>query len=109
MEWWPRDGDPGLINRFALQRSDAHRYPVFMPTVFVENGYRVSFYSYDLSERIHVHVFKAGHECKMWLDDLSVAFNFGFRSHEIAEIRRLVTARRAEIVQRWLEHGRGES
>lgn len=49
-----------------------------MPTVFIENGYRVSFYSYDLAERIHVHVFKAGHECKIWLDDLSLAFNRGF-------------------------------
>ena len=77
-----------------------------MPTVFVQNGYRASFYSYDLGERIHVHVFKAGHECKVWLDDLSVAFNHGFRPGEITEIRRLVVDRRAEIVKRWLEHGR---
>lgn len=77
-----------------------------MPTVFIENGYRVSFYSYDLAERIHVHVFKAGHECKIWLDDLSLAFNRGFKAHEVAEILRLVTARRAEIIEQWLEHGR---
>ena len=32
-----------------------------MPTVFVQNGFRVSFYSYDLPGRMHVHVFKAGH------------------------------------------------
>ncbi|MGB7747119.1 MAG: hypothetical protein WBN75_07520 [Verrucomicrobiia bacterium] len=31
-----------------------------MPTVFIHNGYRVSFYSYDLAERMHVHVFKSG-------------------------------------------------
>jgi hypothetical protein len=36
-----------------------------MPTVFIQDGYRVSFYSYDLAERIHVHVFKGGHECKV--------------------------------------------
>ncbi len=77
-----------------------------MPTVFVQNGYRVSFFSYDLAERIHVHVFKAGHECKVWLDDLSLAFNHGFRSGEVAEIRRMVAERRAEIVEQWLEHGR---
>lgn len=40
-----------------------------MPTVFVQNGYRASFYSYDLAEPMHVHVFKAGHECKMWLGE----------------------------------------
>jgi Domain of unknown function (DUF4160) len=77
-----------------------------MPTVFLQNGYRVSFYSYDLAERIHVHVFKAGHECKVWIDDLTVAFNHGFKTHEIAEIRQMLMARRVEIVDRWLEHGR---
>jgi hypothetical protein len=43
-----------------------------MQTVFVQNGYRASFYSYDLAEPMHVHVFKAGHECKMWLGDFSI-------------------------------------
>ena len=56
-----------------------------MPTVFIQNGYRVSFYSYDLAERMHVHIFKAGHECKVWLDDLSLAFNRGFKPQEAAE------------------------
>ena len=77
-----------------------------MPTVFIQNGYRVSFYSYDLAERMHVHIFKSGHECKVWLDDLTVAFNRGFRAHDVAEIRQMVMERRAEIVERWLEHGR---
>ena len=80
-----------------------------VPTVFVQSGYRVSFYSYDLAERIHVHVFKAGHECKVWLDDFTVAFNRGFKPKEIAEIRRMVMERRGEIVERWLEHGRSAS
>lgn len=77
-----------------------------MPTIFMQNGYRVSFYSYDLEERIHVHVSKAGCECKIWIDDLSLAFDRGFKSHELAEIRRMIAARRAEIVERWIEHGR---
>ena len=77
-----------------------------MPTVFIHNGYRVSFYSYDLAERMHVHVFKAGRECKIWLDDLSLAFNRGFRMQEVAEIRRMIVERRVEIIDRWLEHGR---
>jgi hypothetical protein len=77
-----------------------------MPTVFVQNGYRVSFYSYDLAEPIHVHVFKAGHECKMWLENFTIAYNHGFSPTEIAEIRRMVMERRAEIVDRWLAHGR---
>ncbi|HIG29589.1 MAG TPA: DUF4160 domain-containing protein [Verrucomicrobiales bacterium] len=77
-----------------------------MPTVFIQSGYRVSFYSYDLAERIHVHVFKAGSECKEWMDDLTIAFSRGFRSHEIAEIRRIVSDRRNEIVIKWQGHER---
>ena len=80
-----------------------------MPTVFIQNVYRVSFYSYDLAERMHVHVFKAGHECKIWLDDLAVAFSRGFKPHEVAAIRRMIAERRVEIVERWLEHGRNEN
>jgi len=77
-----------------------------VPTVFLHNGYRVSFYSYDLGERVHVHVFKAGCECKVWLSDLTLAFNHGFKPAEVAEIRRILIARRTEIIQSWLEHGR---
>ena len=51
----------------------------------------------------------SGHECKIWLDDLALAFNRGFKPHEVAEIRRMIAARRAEIVERWLEHGRNEN
>jgi len=58
-----------------------------------------AFYSYDLAERMHVHVFKSGSECKIWLDDLALAFNRGFKPHEVAEIRRMVSERRAEIVR----------
>ena len=39
---------------------------------------------------------------------LAVAFNFGFKPHEVAEIRRIILERRAEIVERWLERGRNE-
>lgn len=55
---------------------------------------------------MHVHVFKAGHECKLWLDDFTLAFNHGFKPGEVAEIQRLIAERRGEIVERWLEHGR---
>ena len=59
-----------------------------------------------LAERIHVQVFKSGSECKVWMDDLAIAFNRGFRAHDIAEIRRLLADRRAEIVAKWQEHER---
>ncbi len=34
-------------------------------------------------------------------------FQSGIQVHEIAEIHRMVSERHAEIIQRWLEHGRG--
>ena len=37
---------------------------------------------------------------------LFVFLDRGFKSNEINEIRRMITERRAEIVERWLEHGR---
>lgn len=55
---------------------------------------------------MHVHVFKAGRECKVWLADLAIAFNRGFKPDEIGNIQRIIRARRAEIVERWPEHGR---
>jgi hypothetical protein len=77
-----------------------------MPTVFVHKGYRVSFYSYDLTEPMHVHVFKAGRECKVWMADLSLSFNRGFREHDLREIRELLAARRQDILEKWQEHER---
>jgi len=52
------------------------------------------------------YVFKRGHECKFWLDDLTLAFNHGFRPVDIGEGRRNVMERREDIVKHWLEHGR---
>jgi hypothetical protein len=43
-----------------------------VPTVLRQNGYRFSFYSYDLGEPIHVHVTKDGREAKIWLSPVRV-------------------------------------
>lgn len=51
-----------------------------MPTVLRWRGYRFFWYPYDAIEPAHVHVFKDGAECKIWLHDLSVAFNHGHSS-----------------------------
>ena len=76
-----------------------------MPTVFIQNGYRVSF-TVTTWPNVFMHVFKAGAECKVWMDDLTIAFNRGFKAHDIAEIRRFLSDRRAEIVAKWQEHER---
>ncbi len=75
-----------------------------MPTAFRAKGYRFFFFSLEGSERLHVHVEKAGAYAKFWLEPVSLARNRGFRSHELTEIRKLVEANRAMLEEKWDEH-----
>jgi len=61
-----------------------------MPRVKIPNiPWRVSFYSFDLKERRHVHVFRDGLECKVWIENnVEVAWNRGFAESEINDILR---------------------
>ena len=74
-----------------------------MPTIFSENGYRFSFYSYDLGEPMHVHVTKSGCEAKVWMQPLKLEQNDGFKSHEVGEILRLAEENRKQIERTWNE------
>lgn len=74
-----------------------------MPTVLRQNGYRFSFYSYDLGEPIHVHVTKDGREAKVWLSPARLEWNDGFRRHELLEILEIVAANKQLIEARWYE------
>ncbi len=47
-----------------------------------QNGFIFKIYSNEES-RIHIHVVKAGNECKYWLEPgIELAENFGFYSKE---------------------------
>lgn len=72
-----------------------------MPRIPIPNcPYRVSFFSFDLAERRHVHVRRERFECKVWIEpDIEVAWNSGFASHELNAIVRLVTENRNLIQQ----------
>ena len=63
-----------------------------MPRVKIPNiPWRVSFYSFDLRERRHVHVFRERKECKVWIENgLEVAWNRGFADSELADILRMI-------------------
>ena len=50
-----------------------------MPTLLRWKGYRFFFFSADGWEPPHVHVEKDGEQAKLWLSDLRVAINMGFR------------------------------
>ncbi len=63
-----------------------------MPRVKIPNiPWRVSFYSYDLGERRHVHVLRERMECKVWIENgIKVAWNRGFAENEISDILRMI-------------------
>jgi hypothetical protein len=72
-----------------------------MPRIPIPNTpYRVSFFSFDLAERRHVHVRRERFECKVWIEPIiEVAWNSGFASHELNDIVRLVEGHRNLIQQ----------
>jgi Domain of unknown function (DUF4160) len=63
--------------------------------------YHFSFYSTDCSEPVHVHVKAQGKEAKIWVKNRKVAFNKGFRDHELSEILRFLTKHEEIITREW--------
>ena len=63
-----------------------------MPRVKIPNiPWRVSFYSFDRSERRHVHVSRDRMECKFWVEpNVQLAWNRGFAEHELGDILRTI-------------------
>ena len=63
-----------------------------MPRVKIPNiPWRVSFYSFDLRERRHVHVFRERMECKVWIENgIEIAWNRGFTEAESNDILRMI-------------------
>ena len=77
-----------------------------MPTILREKGYQFFFVSSDSGEPIHIHVTKQAHLCKVWLGTMKVAYNHGFRPHELREITRIVAAHQTMIHEKWTEYFR---
>jgi len=75
-----------------------------MPTVLRWSGYRVYFFSHDCQEPPHVHVDRSGCTAKVWLQPIAVVWNIGYAPHQLTEIRRLIGAKRDEILELWNEH-----
>lgn len=51
--------------------------------------------------RRYIHVESSDGHAKFWLDPVSLADSDGYNLREIARIRRLVEANRAELRERW--------
>lgn len=74
-----------------------------MPVIFRQKGFAFFFFMFDLREPVHVHVRKGRNEAKYWVQPLALAWNRGYRSHELTEIEHLIEANRDLILQIWQE------
>ena len=78
-----------------------------MPTVLRLGPYRLYFYSSDAGEPPHVHVEREGNVAKFWIDPVRLASSGGYGRTELNEIERVVTSRRAELLESWNDFFRG--
>jgi hypothetical protein len=72
-----------------------------MPVIFREKGYEFSFYMFDLTEPIHVHVRSGRKLAKFWIEPISIAWTRGYRPHELNEIERIVRDNEQFIREIW--------
>lgn len=72
-----------------------------MPVILRYKGYALFFVMYDLSEPEHVHVRSERREAKYWLQPVELAWNRGYRSHELTEIERIIDENREHILKVW--------
>lgn len=75
-----------------------------MPTEFLDGPYAFRFYSADYVEPPHIHVQRDQESAKYWLNPVRLANNWGFASHELRKIRRLVEAHQAEFLEAWYDY-----
>ena len=75
-----------------------------MPTICYIDGYRFFFFSNEGLEPMHIHIDKAGSLAKFWLNDLSLASNYGFNSAELNKLRKLVETNHEFFVVKWNEY-----
>ncbi|MBK9052189.1 MAG: DUF4160 domain-containing protein [Chloroflexi bacterium] len=75
-----------------------------MPTIRRIGRYRFHFFSNEGDEPPHIHVKAGEDQAKFWLESIQLASNYGFKSHELNEIARMVQEHRQEFLEAWHEH-----
>ena len=62
------------------------------------------FYAGDRQEAPHAHIERDKNTAKYWLDSVTLETSSGFRRGELMDIYRLISARRALLLERWHEY-----
>lgn len=74
-----------------------------MPTILIISGIRFFFYSNE-ETRMHIHVEYGGREAKIWLDNFEVAYNHGFKLHDMNKVLKLVRNYEKALKKAWIAH-----
>ncbi len=74
-----------------------------MPTILIENGFRLFFYADEGFEPAHVHIEFQGGIAKFWLNPVSLANNFGLNGAEVRRAALLAEKHAALIQEKWNE------
>ena len=74
-----------------------------MPTILID-GYKFRFYSSDIGEPPHVHVFRGNSEAKIWLQPVDLQYNRGYNQSELNRILKLAQRHQQELLERWNDH-----
>ena len=78
-----------------------------MPTILLQAGWRIFFYSNEGNEPIHVHCRKGEIECKFWIDvenfDIKESYTYNLTPRERKAIRKIIFEHFEYIVDQWNE------
>lgn len=72
-----------------------------MPTLLMWRGHKFRFYASDGPAPPHVHVIKGDKAAKVWLRDLSVAYNRGYSEQELSRLLAVVSDHRNDWIGSW--------
>jgi hypothetical protein len=59
------------------------------------------FFSNEGRKPPHIHIKAGGDQAKFWLRPIDLASNYGFRAHELNEIRQIVEEHQSELIEAW--------
>jgi len=72
-----------------------------MPTVMRLKKYRLFFFSNERNEPRHIHIESGGSYAKFWLEPVDLESSVGYKSIELAEIRKLIQENMLFLKARW--------
>lgn len=78
-----------------------------MPTILLQNGWRLFFYANEGDEPIHVHCRKADMECKFWLQvdtfEVQEEYAYGLTPSERRAVREIIFEHFDYLVEKWVD------